>query len=181
MVVSDFDLTLWFLDRGADPNASCDLDMTPLSVAVEIAPMNVIELLFRRGGSVSSGQLLHHAVWRDAPDHEGVFQMILDMHPPINNIMYQDLHCYYLQRAFGLGTPLHGAVTNGDVRIAKLLLDHGANPLIRDSRGETVLDRTARLQPEVRQAMIELLGPYEATAIAPLVQSTDGRQATGWG
>ncbi|EME87026.1 uncharacterized protein MYCFIDRAFT_77191 [Pseudocercospora fijiensis CIRAD86] len=181
MVVSDYNLTLWFLDHGADPNTVCDLDLTPLSVAVQSAPMDVIKLLFSRGGSISFGQLLHYAARRDMQDQDEVVQLILDKKPPINNVMYQGLECYFLQRAFGLGTPLHEAVERGKLDIARILLDYGANPLIRDSLGKTARDRAMKLQTEVRDAMIELLDSYAAFASDESPQFTDDRRATGWG
>lgn len=179
--MTDYDLTLWFLDNGADPNAACALDMTPLSVAIETAPMNVIELLFSRGGSASSGQLLHYAVRRDSLDRNEVVRLVLQMNPAVNNVMYQGLECYFLQRAFGLGTPLHEAVELAKVDTAKLLLDQGANPLVRDSLGETTWDRVMRLGTDARKAMIELLHSFEPYTPPASPQFTDGKRATGWG
>ncbi|EME45879.1 hypothetical protein DOTSEDRAFT_126046 [Dothistroma septosporum NZE10] len=181
MVVPDYDLTLWFLEHGADPNTVCDLDLTPLSVAVQGAPIDVIRLLFSRGGSVSFGQLLHYAVRRDIQDQDEVVQLILDKKPLINNVMYQGLECYFLQRAFGLGTPLHEAVERGKLDIARMLLDHGANPLIRDSLGKTARDRATKLQGKVRDAALELLDSYDAFANDESPQFTDDCRATGWG
>ena len=37
-------------------------------------------------------------------------------------------------------TPLHAAAHSGDTELMKFLLQHGAKPLIRNSRGETALD-----------------------------------------
>lgn len=181
MVVSDYNLTQWFLEHGADPNTVCDLDLTPLSVAVQGAPMDVIKLIFSRGGSVSFGQLLHYAVRRDIQDQDEVIRLILDKKPSINNVMYQGLQCYFLQRVFGLGTPLHEAVQRGKLDIARILLDHGANPLIRDSLGKTPRDRATKLQSEVRDAAIELLDSYGASAHNESPQFTDDCRATGWG
>lgn len=182
MVVSDYNLTLWFLDHGADPNTACDLDLTPLSVAIQSAPIDVIKLMFSREGSVSFGQLLHYAVRRDTQDQGEVVQLILDKRPPVNNVMYQGLECYFLQRALGLGTPLHKAVEHGNIDIARILLDHGASPLIRDSFGKIAQARATKLQAEVRGAMIELLNTYGCAFVndeSP--QFTDDRRATGWG
>ncbi|KAK1092541.1 hypothetical protein LTR48_004147 [Friedmanniomyces endolithicus] len=53
--VEDVVLTDWFLLNGADPNARCGVDLTPLSVAVRDAPLATIRKLFEHGGSVASG------------------------------------------------------------------------------------------------------------------------------
>ena len=31
----------WFLDHGADPDARCPMDMTPLSIAMQYAPLSI--------------------------------------------------------------------------------------------------------------------------------------------
>ncbi len=67
-IVDDWELTNWFLDRGADPNAGCYLDYTPMSCAVKNAPMKTVKLLFERGGDIKKGQLIHHAVERRSQD-----------------------------------------------------------------------------------------------------------------
>jgi len=59
-------MTIWLLDRGADPNARCDIDYTPLSYAVKFADLPTIDLLLRRGGNVRKGQLMHNAIYRES-------------------------------------------------------------------------------------------------------------------
>src|SRR5438876_40828 len=85
-LTADEELTQWFLSHGADPNAGCGLDFTPLSVAVEKAPFKIIKLLFHYGGSINCGQLLHYAIRRDAPDRLEVLEFILNKGPPINHV-----------------------------------------------------------------------------------------------
>lgn len=183
--MQDLSLTEWFLDHGADPNAACVLDITPLSAAVEAAPIAVIELLFSHGGSITTGQLLHYAVRRNLPDHRAVVELILNKGAPVNRIMYQDLHCYYLQRAFALGTPLHEAAALGKLETVKLLLERGASPLIRDSLGDTPRERAGTKKEDGRlgewEAVVEALRLSELEATPVSVQYTDGRRATGWG
>lgn len=58
----DLDLTTWLLSYGADPNASCELNKTPLSAAVQYSSLEVIKLLFARGGSVKQGR--HNSILR---------------------------------------------------------------------------------------------------------------------
>ena len=89
LAFQDEALTRWLLDRGANQNVQCVLDLTPLSIAMCYAPFSTIEMLFRYGRSIELGQLLHHAVRRVLADRIKVANYILDMGPPINDIMYQ--------------------------------------------------------------------------------------------
>ncbi|GES59634.1 ankyrin repeat protein [Aspergillus terreus] len=75
--VDDEEMTLWLLDHGADPNKQCSIDLTPLSYAVEQAPLSTVKLLLDRGGDVHKGQLLHHAVERQTDTIE-VLGMLLE-------------------------------------------------------------------------------------------------------
>lgn len=139
-VVEDRELTSWFLDRGADPNASCVLDLTPLSFAIRKASLETIVLLFERGGDVEKGQLAHHAVERESDELE-VLKLLdrrgasLDQ-PKYSNHQYS----WNLQYFMGLGTPLHRAAQLGKAEVVSYLLDKGADPSIRDSKGRTALE-----------------------------------------
>ncbi|KAK0258803.1 hypothetical protein LTS09_006584 [Friedmanniomyces endolithicus] len=134
--VEDIDLCRWFLSHGADPNAGCGLDKTPLSAAVQYGPLEVIELLFNHGGTIESGQLLHFAVWRHLSDRLDVARYIIRKGASVNMLMYQNRpDCYIQREAFGLGTPLHAAATEGDMDVVRLLLDEGADISIQDSLG----------------------------------------------
>ena len=59
--------------------------------------------------------------------------------------MYQDrLDCYDQFRYFGIGTPLHEAAEEGKSDIVELLLAEGADPLVRDAKGDLAIDRARR-------------------------------------
>lgn len=102
--------------------------------------------LFDRGGSIEHGQLLHYAVRREHPDYLEVLQLILDKGcPQINQVMCENCRqSYELQKAFGMGTPLHEAAALGKLDVVTVLLAKGADPAIEDPRGETALDRAER-------------------------------------
>ncbi|KAK0803157.1 hypothetical protein LTR91_015498 [Friedmanniomyces endolithicus] len=135
--VEDIDLCHWFISHGADPNAGCGLDKTPLSAAVQYGPLEVIELLFNHGGAIECGQLLHFAVWRHLSDRLDVVRYIIRKGASVNMLMYQNRpDCYIQREAFGLGTPLHAAATEGDMEVVRLLLDEGADISIQDSLGK---------------------------------------------
>lgn len=171
-------MTAWLLDHGADPNATCDLDLTPLSSAVEVTPISTILSMFVHGGSIKHGQLLHYAVRRSLPDHLEVLDLILSKNPPINDVMYQqDGASYMQQRMFACGTPLHEAAERGKLDVVKILLEHGSHPLIKDSRGRVPLQRAQRAQ---WREVVAYLEEVTANATWPEYQFTEGRETTGW-
>jgi ankyrin repeat protein len=141
----DENLCQWLLKHGADPNARCYLDITPLSVALQEAPFAIVKLLFEYGGSVKYGQLLHYAVRRDAEDYLEVLNFILDKSPPINQVMFQnDAPSYEMQKEFGIQTPLHEAVVLGKIDAVNTLLARGADPNVKAYNGQSSFE-TAKL------------------------------------
>lgn len=134
LAIEDTKLTLWFLSRGANPNATCDLDITPLSIAVRDGPFETIRILFDYGGSTEHGQFLHFAAIRGLSDNMEVLEYLLDKRTPINSKMYENCADSYEQEMFsGLGTPLHSAAATGRLDMVDLLLSGGADPSIRNT------------------------------------------------
>jgi ankyrin repeat protein len=133
----------WFLSHGADPNVQCTYGWTPLTTAVEIASRDIIDLLFEHGGSIEHGQLIHAATRRKLPDCMEVIQMMLDKGCDINTIQYHNHELSYghWNLFMALGTPLHSAAEAGRIDVVKFLLDHGANPMLRDTWGALAIDR----------------------------------------
>ena len=82
-------MTIWFHEHGADPNRQCSIDVTPLSMAVANAPIHIIQILFDRGGDAKEGELLQHALDRQA-DVVEVLGLLLEKGAPLNKVMYQD-------------------------------------------------------------------------------------------
>ena len=99
------------------------------------------------GGKVQSGQLLHHAVRRGAPDRIDVTKYILHHGAAVDEVMYQhDVGSYLQMKAFGLGTTLHEAAKLGSTDTVELLATYNANPLIADSLGMLPLQVAEILQ-----------------------------------
>lgn len=141
MAIKDTRLTLWFLSNGADPNATCGLDITPLSIAVRDAPFETIRILFDHGGSIEHGQLLQSAAIRDLPDRVDVLSYLLDKGAPIDSVMYENSPDSYEQERFsGLGSALHSAAATGRLDMVNLLLSRGADPSIKNSRGKLAIE-----------------------------------------
>lgn len=132
----------WLLDYGADPNARCAVNLTPLSDAVRLAPISIINLLFDHGGDVTKGELLHHAMDRDN-DNATMLQVItllLDKGAPINRNMYEDDELGMQMCTQRSMTPLHYAAVKNLVDIARLLVHRGANVHKLDNAGVIRLD-----------------------------------------
>ncbi|KIW64199.1 hypothetical protein PV04_09152 [Phialophora macrospora] len=131
----DAELVRWLIEHGADPNARCRYDITPLSVAAGSASREVIELLFELGASVQYGQPLHCAVRANREDD--IVELLLEKGASPNAVMFQDHPVSFCQfECLGLGTPLHEAARQKNDRLMQLLLKHGANPQIRNTFGE---------------------------------------------
>lgn len=149
-------MVTWLLDHGADPNRQCVVDLTPLSFAVEDAPLAVIELMLSRGGDTRRGQLLHHAVERET-DNIAVLKLLLATGAAINATMYEDhypslaLYCF-----MALGTPLHRAAELGKVEVIQYLLSQGADVSIKNAKGNTAVECERQFnQSEVIQLLEE--------------------------
>lgn len=141
-MVEDEVMVHWFLNHGADPNAACEFDQTPLSSAVSRGSFSVIELLFNNGGDASRGELLQSVMRRTTPDQIDVITFLLERGAVVNKIMYQDYAGMYYEMAFAkLGTPLHTAAELGLTDVVALLVERDADPSIEDCRGLTAIDR----------------------------------------
>lgn len=132
---------LWFLSHGADPNAPCGLDITPLSIAIRDAPFENIRILFDHGGSIEHGQPLQFAAIRGLPDRIDVLNFLIDKGAPVNSVMYENSPDSYEQERFsGLGTPLHIAAATGCLDMVDMLLSRGADPSIKNSLGKLAVE-----------------------------------------
>ncbi|KAI9809655.1 MAG: hypothetical protein M1825_000087 [Sarcosagium campestre] len=135
--IDDEEMMEWFLDHKASPNATCDMDLTPLSHACLNGSFATVEFLFERGGgSIEHGQLLHVAAVRDLPDRVKLLDFLLGQGSPINAIEYENCAKVYKAESWrNLGTALHHAAQYGHLDAVKFLLAHGADPRIEDSKG----------------------------------------------
>lgn len=132
-------MVAWLLDHGADPNQQCVIDLTPFSLAIESAPISIIQLMLSRGGDTRKGQLLHYAIERPS-DSIAVLNLLIVNGADINATMYED---HYPSRALfsfmGLGTALHKAAELGKVDTVRYLVSKGADLSIKNANGRTAL------------------------------------------
>ena len=126
----DQHLVQWFLDHGANPDTTASLwDITPLSYAVEHAPLQTIKHLFSQGGSVKHGQLVNYASNRTDNECLDVLQFLVDRGAPVNNTLWENQPELIDRANCGATTPLSNAVTVNNVEAVRFLLAHGADPL----------------------------------------------------
>ena len=79
---------------------------------------------------------------------------------PVSDIMFQShLVSFYHFKPLGLGTPLHTAAQQGDMKAVELLLNCGADPNIEDTRGQLPIQLAWTYNfPEVVQILEVWLG-----------------------
>lgn len=142
-------MALWLLDHGADPNKRCEIDCTPLSYAVQFAPISIIEMMLRRGGDVTKGQLLQYTIFR-ATDTNGVLSLLVEQGASLNAAMHQDERTLRRFWPMSLGAPLHIAAELGKVDIIRHLLNLGADASVKDANALTVMELAQKWNhPEV--------------------------------
>ncbi len=142
-ITDDEELTKWFLDNGANPNALFAWGLTPMSEAMRQASFGTIELLFARGADIQQGQLLHNAVLRDGQEFDviKILRLLLDKGAPIDEIQYQNhQQSFHQLQDFSLGTPLHYAAEAGKGMVVSYLLEQGAERLIKNTKGMTAIE-----------------------------------------
>ncbi|KAL9101751.1 MAG: hypothetical protein Q9163_003027 [Psora crenata] len=166
--LKDEKLMQWFLDHGANPIAGCEMDVTPLSKALQFAPFHVILLFFHIGGPTSfqHGQLLHHAVLRNLPDRLRVVDFVLmnGALPTLNNLKYHDQPRLANEENWVIGakTPVHYAAMTGKLDVVKYLIMRGANPTIPDGKGRRAIDEA---QSAGFSDVVEYLSSLSARAV----------------
>jgi ankyrin repeat protein len=92
--------------------------------------------MFEHGASVEHGAPLHFATRHQRSND--IIEFFIHKGASINDLLFQNdkTSWNHYAEALPLGTPLHEAARNKDERIVKLLLQHGADPNIKDNFGQ---------------------------------------------
>ncbi|KAF2212344.1 hypothetical protein CERZMDRAFT_112062 [Cercospora zeae-maydis SCOH1-5] len=118
VALHDTSLAHWLLQNGADPNAECDIDYTPLYVAVNRSTMPTVQLLLQYAQHSHNGHLVYHATQRaDNLEATKMIKLLHDHHKPIDDIF-----------SIPTGTPLFYACSEDKRPIALTLIELGADP-----------------------------------------------------
>lgn len=153
----------WLLDHGADVNVRSYTDVTPVTFALETCPVDAVRELFRRADiDLTKGELLHAALSRHkghilypgvgpfygndkdrvpADDIVDVLKIVLEqdgIDKLINVKQYANhVPSYRMYFFMHLGPPIRLAAERGLTDAVRLLLVHGADPTIKDNKGQT--------------------------------------------
>jgi ankyrin repeat protein len=156
--VDDPELTQWFLDRGADLNARCYLDITPLSLAVRDAEPSFVHTLLNRG-DIRRGQLVHYAVERSQNTVE-VLDMLISKGASFDEVQYHnDQESWDHEHFKGLGTPLFRAAELGKLHVVEYLLGKGSDKAKRNTKDQTPLDIAMKLEHTDVVTLLESFQP----------------------
>lgn len=130
------------LAGGADVNAYDEYGLTPLEIAVAKGDAEMIRALFA-GGADANVEM------KDTGDT--ALTVAIKLHRPQVALLLLDSGADVNLRPKSKNgvAPLHVAARNGDLEALNLLLSRGAEPDIRDSRGDTPLMTGARYAPIV--------------------------------
>nr|POE61855.1 isoform 2 of ankyrin-2 [Quercus suber] len=119
----------FLLDRGASPNAKCELDKTPFSLALEKGLRTVVDLMLDYGADVEQGEAIHHAIHRSPLDTQ-LLDMLIEKGAPFDSVLYSSGSQTQYQRnlsSVGLGTQLHHAIIEGKTEAARCLIKKGSS------------------------------------------------------
>ncbi|KAI4088768.1 MAG: hypothetical protein LQ344_005821 [Seirophora lacunosa] len=151
-------LVHWFLDRGADPNASVPSWPSPMNAATMRSSLSVIKILREHEGRVNHGVLQSAAKTTESGRVE-VLEYLLAEGAVIDEVEYEwdpDIFKKHWAREFG--TALHHAAKRGNVKMVSFLLMNGAKQDIKDSRRKTPLQYA---QENGHDDVVAILGQHK--------------------
>ncbi|KAG6836356.1 hypothetical protein H0H93_008857 [Arthromyces matolae] len=123
----------WALDHGADPNKNRDGGLYyPLERAVSCNDLECAKLLISAGARVKGSYALVIAAQKG---FTAMINLLLGNGADINEIPPDKYDGSPWQ-----GTPLQEAAKEGAIEAVQFLLDHGADPTLKDTHGKTALE-----------------------------------------
>jgi ankyrin repeat protein len=136
------------IDHGAQLDARDALGRTPLHVALANGKVQAAELLLQRGADDDLQRLLFELVAEQALDRDTI-ELLVGRGVDLN------------ARDDEGQAPLHRAVATGNLKLAKQLINAGADVNLTDSRGRTALE-IADAHADDEPTMLTLLEQYGA-------------------
>lgn len=128
-------ITKLLLDSGSPLNPRSARSMTPLMIASARGQLDLVELLLERGAPVNE---------QEGPPTSSD---VIDSFTQVSQEVRQALSLpqvfeleIFVERVGRGSTALHMAVKQGDVEVVKTLMSYGADPNLRNDRGESALD-----------------------------------------
>ena len=128
-------ITKLLLDSGSPLNPRSARSLTPLMIASARGQLDLVELLLERGAPVNEQE--------GPPTSSDVIDSFTQMSQEVRQALSlpQVFELEIFVDRVGRGsTALHMAVKQGDVEVVKTLMSYGADPNLRNDRGESALD-----------------------------------------
>ena len=153
-----FDYARWLLSHGADPNSGHLVTETysALAAAADHGFLDFVALLVQHGAHVSAGGALAAAAENG---HVQVVEFLIEQGADIDEVGVHDFgDSRKIPRE---GAPLHKAAARGDVAMAKLLVNKGANINTPDRLGRTPLRRAREEKQEEAVRYLESIGAVD--------------------
>lgn len=158
----DKGMVAFLLDNGADIGIQDGKGFIPLHRAAQMGDAAMVDFLLERGANLNATSdigttALYDAVLHNSPD---TVQVLLKKKPD-------------LQKGYHQWTPLHVAVQNGNIDIAKALLDNGAilNAIIPDTSQSPVDIAYVYKKTAMIQFLTEYFAQQQVTSARELFQS----------
>jgi len=134
---ADLDLVQFLLSRGADPNGQQG-NCTMLECAVYSSEIPIITALLDAGAEIENRSTLSIAA---SLGMENVISFLLEKGASIDALPNNDDYTYSVGYEMeGVRNALGDAAWQGYPEVVKFLLDRGADPTIKDTKGRTALD-----------------------------------------
>ena len=137
----DLPLMRYLLDNGVNPGKSLEersyrfYDSTPLDDAVLVDSEPALRLLIERGATLQASEALQIAA---SMRRLNLVRVLIELGADVNLVVGLDFPEW--DRCQSCSGPLHGAARGGFTDVVGVLLDHGADVGLRDTRGNTPLD-----------------------------------------
>jgi ankyrin repeat protein len=149
VTTGSYDLVKLMLDQGVDPNAHVDGDVPPLLLAVRRGYVDIVRLLFDNGAHVDDSD-----DWGETPMHIAIGAPQPDI---LNLFIEKDV--FRKDKAGARGADaLEMAVIRGDMATLTLLLEGGADPLVRRwTRHHAIITATLAREDNMAIYMTERL------------------------